>query len=449
MINIEVEIAILSTCMLDDKNEAIQKCVDSRVTEAMFTDESNRTLWNVIIDTYEKTGFVDSLVITNTLSKRGVLDEVGGYAGINKIFTTFDMAMTHRMDEWLGILTEAHAIAQIRQICKEAELKCEDPENSSSGILGDMNARMMTLAMPKGRTLKKMNEIMGPAMEELRELREKGGNLMGITSGLIDLDKMTMGFKPQEVTVIAARPSVGKTSLALKIAEANILPKPGREPIVVLFFSIEMSSNALSLRMAFTRARVSRDRWFDKLTNKRQNADVEKAREEIDVGSMWVEERSDINSTDIRLTSRHIAAREKNLGLIIVDYLQLADSTESVKIREQVVAGLSRNMKAMAKELNLPVIVLSQLNRELTATGRKPRLSDIRESGSIEQDADIVLLLSKTENNCKRLCDVAKQRDGKTGEIFLTWTEHLARFDNYAGEHQEVPSNSLEEVDRS
>ena len=431
----DVEVAILSTCMLDDENEAIQKCVEHRVVDTVFTEKTHRILWNVIITTYEKTGFVDVIVISDTLSKVGLLDQMGGYAGINKILTTFDMAMTHRMDEWLGILTEANAIEQIRKMCLEAVGKCENTENPSSGIIGDMNARMMALAMPKGRTLRKMNEIIGPAMENLRELREKGGNLMGITSGLIDVDKMTMGFRPQEVTVIAARPSVGKTSLALKIAEANILPRYG-EPTGVLFFSIEMSSAALSLRMAFTRARVSRYRWFEKTANKQQEADVEKARDEIEQAPMWVEERSDINSTDIRLTSRHIAAREKNLGLIIVDYLQLADSIESVKIREQVVAGLSRNMKAMAKELNLPVVVLSQLNRELTASGRKPRLSDIRESGSIEQDADVVLLLSETEDDCKRLCDVAKHRDGETGEIDLTWTKHLALFDNYIGENR-------------
>jgi len=284
-----------------------------------------------------------------------------------------------------------------------------------------------------------IKEAIKEANTVIAKLLMKKGELTGVTSGFKDLDAMTFGFQRQEMIVIAARPSMGKTSFALNIAEAAALPKKG-DPAAVLVFSLEMSSSQLALRMLCSRSRVNMKLLRDGLVG-RDGAEVNalgKAAEDFKKAPLLIDDSSALTIMELRAKARRIHARKK-LGMVIVDYLQLLSGSDPRAPREQQVAEVSRGLKALAKELDVPVLVLSQLNRSSEKENRTPRLSDLRESGSIEQDADVVLMLSRpkdadekfqTAANAADLI-VAKQRNGPVGDLKLTFLQEITRFENF------------------
>jgi replicative DNA helicase len=285
---------------------------------------------------------------------------------------------------------------------------------------------------------KPMKEPTREAMTVIDKLMMKKGELTGVASGFKDLDRLTWGFQKQEMIVLAARPSVGKTSLALNVAEAAVLPRKG-EPVPTLIFSLEMSAAQLALRMLCARARVNVRLLRDGLLSKngQEQQDLLAAADEFAKAPLFIDDSSHLTVMELRAKARRLYTRHK-LGLVIVDYLQLISSADPQTPREQQVAEVSRGMKAMAKELDVPVLVLSQLNRSSEKENRAPRLSDLRESGSIEQDADVVLMLDppkdaeeKFQNAAYELI-VAKQRNGPVGQLQLTFLKDITRFENFA-----------------
>jgi replicative DNA helicase len=241
--------------------------------------------------------------------------------------------------------------------------------------------------------------------------------------------------------VLAARPAMGKTSLALNIAEAATLPKKG-EPHSTLIFSLEMSAAQLALRMLCARARVNMKLLRDGLLSKNglEQQELLKAADEFSKAPLFIDDSSHLTIMELRAKARRLYARlPAKLGLIIVDYLQLLSPTDPQTPREQQVAEISRGLKALAKELDVPVLVLSQLNRSSEKENRSPKLSDLRESGSIEQDADVVLMLARPKDADERYqvaadsaeLIVAKQRNGPVGELKLTFRRDYTRFENY------------------
>jgi replicative DNA helicase len=265
------------------------------------------------------------------------------------------------------------------------------------------------------------------------------GELTGVASGFKDLDQLTFGFQKQEMIILAARPSMGKTSLALNIAEAAALPKRGA-PVAVLVFSLEMSAAQLALRMLCSRARVNMKQLREGFV--KQNGEEMRAllavADEFSKSGIYIDDSSALTIMQLRAKARRIHARH-NLGFIIVDYLQLLSPTDPRVPREQQVAEASRGLKALAKELNVPVLVLSQLNRSSEKENRTPKLADLRESGSIEQDADVVLMLARPKDADEKFqvaadsaeLIVAKQRNGPVGELKLTFLRDITRFENF------------------
>jgi replicative DNA helicase len=278
------------------------------------------------------------------------------------------------------------------------------------------------------------------AMNVITKMMMKKGELTGISSGFKDLDALMWGFQRTEMIVLAARPSMGKTSLALNFAEAAALPKKGHAPSAVLIFSLEMGASQLALRMLCSRARVNMKLLRDGLLSRNgdeQNRLVEVA-DEFTKAPIFIDDSSAISIMQLRAKARRIHARHP-LGFIVVDYLQLLSPTDPRVPREQQVAEASRGLKALAKELNVPVLVLSQLNRSSEKDNRTPRLSDLRESGSIEQDADVVLMLARPRDADEKFqvaadsaeLIVAKQRNGPVGELKLTFLRDITRFENF------------------
>ncbi|MDR0590625.1 MAG: replicative DNA helicase, partial [Puniceicoccales bacterium] len=263
-----------------------------------------------------------------------------------------------------------------------------------------------------------------------------------IPSGFIDLDRLISGFRPGEMIVIAARPSMGKTSLALNIAESVTHPK-STAPTPTLFFSLEMSAEQLALRLMCGHSGVNFDQLRAKTVTRQEISKFQAVNRELKKLPLWIDQSCGLSIAEIRAKARRMHNKYK-LGLIIIDYLQLLTSRDSRTPREQQIAEISRGIKAMARELSIPVIVLSQLNRDSEKEKRKPRLSDLRESGSIEQDADIVLLLSRGKGHeeeeevlldvVRRDLIIAKQRNGPVGIVPLAFRKNLTRFENYAQE---------------
>lgn len=278
-------------------------------------------------------------------------------------------------------------------------------------------------------------------MNVITKMMMKKGELTGVASGFKDLDALTFGFQRQEMIVLAARPSMGKTSFALNIAEAAALPKKG-DPHATLVFSLEMSSSQLALRMLCSRARVNMKLLRDGLLSKngQEQQELLKAADEFSKASLFIDDSSHLTIMELRAKARRLYSRlPSKLGLIIVDYLQLLSPTDPQIPREQQVSEISRGLKALAKELDVPVLVLSQLNRSSEKENRTPKLSDLRESGSIEQDADVVLMLARPKDADEKYqvaadsaeLIVAKQRNGPVGDLKLTFLRDITRFENY------------------
>jgi replicative DNA helicase len=276
-------------------------------------------------------------------------------------------------------------------------------------------------------------------MNVITKMMMKKGELTGVSSGFKDLDALMWGFQRQEMIILAARPSMGKTSLALNIAEAAAMPKRGA-PAATLFFSLEMSASQLALRMLCSRARVNMKLLRDGLLSKNgdeQNRLVEAA-DEFSKAPIFIDDSSALSIMQLRAKARRTHARTP-LGFIVVDYLQLLSPTDARMPREQQVAEASRGLKSLAKELDVPVLVLSQLNRSSEKENRIPKLADLRESGSIEQDADVVLMLARPRDADEKFqvaadsaeLIVAKQRNGPVGELRLTFLRDITRFENF------------------
>jgi replicative DNA helicase len=256
---------------------------------------------------------------------------------------------------------------------------------------------------------------------------------------------MTYGFHPGQMIVLAARPSVGKTSLAMNFAEHAMLPAGGRKSAGVLVFSLEMTAEDLAMRLICSRSRVDMKRIRDRVVSKQDMADIVTTTKELKQSPLWIDDNSSSTILDIRAKARRLHTKNK-LGLVVVDYLQLIRGSDPRVPREQQIADMSRGMKGMAKELGVPVVVLSQLNRESEKENRDPRISDLRESGSIEQDADVVLLLHrpKKRDDDEAVQDgamasdvehikliIAKQRNGPIGDVDLTFVRRYTRYENF------------------
>jgi replicative DNA helicase len=284
-----------------------------------------------------------------------------------------------------------------------------------------------------------MKESAHEAVNVINKMMMKKGELTGVASGFKDLDSLTWGFQRAEMIVLAARPSMGKTSFALNIAEAAAMPKKG-EGVGTLIFSLEMSAAQLALRMLCSRARINMKLLREGLLSKSGNEQAEliKVADEFSKSPLFIDDSSHLSIMELRAKARRVHARHK-LGFIIIDYLQLLSPTDPRVPREQQVAEASRGLKALAKELNLPVLVLSQLNRSSEKENRAPRLADLRESGSIEQDADVVLMLARPKDADEKFqvasdsaeLIVAKQRNGPVGELKLTFLRDITRFENF------------------
>jgi replicative DNA helicase len=435
--SLEAEEYLLSCCLLDG-SDTIARCLEARLPPAAFYSPANSLIYEKLCALYQTRPPVELAVLAEELKTAKQLEAVGGYAYLTQI-----SARIPTTAQAVYFLEKVRELYLLRELIKAATGAVERAFNYQGGLeefVDRVEQDIFSVTQARvGDAVKSMKEPTREAMHVINKMMMKKGELTGVASGFKDLDALTFGFQRQEMIVLAARPSMGKTSLALNTAEAASLPKRG-EAVTTLVFSLEMSASQLALRMLCARARVNMKLLRDGLLpkNGEEMQRLVATADEFSKAPLFIDDSSHLSIMELRAKARRVHARHK-LGFIIVDYLQLISPTDSKVPREQQVAEASRGLKALAKELDVPVLVLSQLNRSSEKENRVPRLSDLRESGSIEQDADVVLMLARpkdSEENYQVASDsadliVAKQRNGPVGELKLTFLRDITRFENH------------------
>jgi replicative DNA helicase len=435
--SVEAEEYLLSCCLLDGA-ETIARCLEARLVPAAFFVPANRIIYEMLCDIYQRRPPVDVNILGEELKAARQLDAVGGYGYLVQI--SGRIPTTAQAQYFLDRVRELHLLRELIKVATGTVENCLNYQGGLEEFIDKVEQDILRVTQDRiSDSAKPIKEPTHEAMNIITKMMMKKGELTGVTSGYTDLDRLTWGFQRQEMIVLAARPSMGKTSLALNFAEAAALPKRG-EPVPVLIFSLEMSAAQLALRMLCSHARVNMKLLREGLLSK--NGDEQQkllvAADEFSRSPIFIDDSSHLSIMELRAKARRVHARHK-LGFIIVDYLQLLSPVDSQTPREQQVAEASRGLKALSKELDLPVLVLSQLNRSSEKENRSPKLADLRESGSIEQDADVVLMLARPKDADERYqvaadsadLIVAKQRNGPVGELKLTFLRDITRFENY------------------
>jgi replicative DNA helicase len=435
--SVEAEEYLLSCCLIDGA-DVVARCLESKVGPESFYVPAHGLVFERLQDLYNRQVPIDVAVLGEELKTAKQLDTVGGYAFLTRI--SGSIPTTAQAGYFIERVREQHLL---RELIRSATGAVEECYNFTGGIdqfVDQIEQKLFAVTQSNvSESAKPMREPTTEAMNVITKMMMKKGEMTGAPSGFHDLDKLTFGFQRAEMIVLAARPSMGKTSFALNVAEAATLPKKGA-PFPTVVFSLEMSGAQLALRMLCSRARVNMKLLRDGLLSR--NGDEQQrlvaAADEFSKAPLFIDDSSNLSIMQLRAKARRVHARHK-LGLIIVDYLQLLNPTDSSMPREQQVAEASRGLKALAKELDVPVVVLSQLNRSSEKENRAPRLADLRESGSIEQDADVVLMLARPKDADEKFqvaadsaeLIVAKQRNGPVGELRLTFLRDITRFENF------------------
>lgn len=449
--NLEAELGLLCSCILDGGSEILTLCVDAKLRPDSFYKLAHQQIFQAMLRLYERGIPIDEIVLAEQMEKEGTLEDAGGRPYLNEISDAVDTSL--HAAHWLEIVREKDMIRRLIRTATHTVEKCYTQEETIEEFLESVEQDIFQIS--QSRVTESAQHIRGPiedAVKQIHNLINNQGSSYGIRTGLIELDKLTMGFHPGQMIVLAARPSVGKTSLAMNFAEAAVCPAPSQhtEPVSTMVFSLEMTSDQLALRMLTGRARVDSKRVMDGILNSEEQKSLGSAANELKGAPLYIDDSGGLSILELRAKARRLASKlqDNPLQLVVVDYLQLIHGTNSTVQREQQIAEISRGLKAMAKELNVPVLVLSQLNRESEKEKRRPRLSDLRESGSIEQDADVVFLLHRPspsedqDSNEKAETGylpgdverinliVAKQRNGPVGEVPLTFRRQYTRFEN-------------------
>ncbi|MEM7790433.1 MAG: replicative DNA helicase [Verrucomicrobiota bacterium] len=443
--NIEAEEGLLAACLIDGGREVLTECIEAKIRPEYFYKTSHQQIYQALLSLYEIGEPIDEILLYEHLRKNGLDEEVGG---INAIYTIQNRIETPTHARYFArIVQDKYLLRRLIRTSREAIEACYEQQEDMSTFLEKIEQDVFEISRDRVTdSAKPIRESLDLAVADINALLNGKSDANGVMSGFRDLDGMTYGFHPGEMIVLAARPSVGKTSLAMNFAEHAILPDGGGSSTGVLVFSLEMTSAQLAMRLICSRARVDMKRIRDRLISKQDSTEIATTVNELKKAPLWIDDASNSTILDLRAKARRLHTKSP-LGLIVVDYLQLIRGTDNRVQREQQIADISRGMKGMAKELNVPVVVLSQLNRESEKDNRDPRLSDLRESGSIEQDADVVLLLSRPKRrdddegleagalpgDVERIkLIIAKQRNGPVGDIDLTFVRRFTRYENFS-----------------
>ncbi|MDR0679300.1 MAG: replicative DNA helicase [Puniceicoccales bacterium] len=440
--SVELEQALLGCCIVEGGQESISLCIQKRLGADSFYYPAHRVLFAEMYDIYQRNRPLSETILRDALTAKDRLAAAGGGSYLAQICSRVDFSA-----HLPYFIDRVRDYALVRQVISSSEAliaKAFESQEDVPRFLAEAEEKIFNISKDLVQeTALPIDVPMRQAIQNVQSLLQRKGEISGIPSGFTELDHLTGGFHPTEMVVVAARPSMGKTSLALNFAENAILPRAkGVVPVPTLFFSLEMSADQLAMRLLCGRAGVRISGLREGTIPRGFQNELLRVAQEFRGAPFWIDESSNLTILELRARARRLHSRHR-LGLVIVDYLQLIAGVDSKAHREQQIAEISRGVKAMAKELHLPVIVLSQLNRESEREKRQPKLSDLRESGAIEQDADLVMLLSRPRetdeeaemsvhsNELLRELIIAKQRNGPVGVVPLLFDRSVTKFGNY------------------
>ncbi len=432
--SIQAEQSLLGGLMLD--NQSWDRIAD-RVGAQDFYRREHRLIFQAVAALAEQDRPFDVVTLAEELEKHGNLEEVGGLAYIGTLAK--DTPSAANIGAYADIVRERSVIRQLIRVGTEIADSGFQPEGRKCAeLLDDAERRVFEIAEQGARSgggFAPIKQLLTKAVDRIEALFEKQESITGVATGFTDFDEMTSGLQPADLIIVAGRPSMGKTTFAMNIAEHVAIK--GRLPVAV--FSMEMPGEALAMRMMSSLGRIDQHRVR---TGKLEDDEWPRLTSSVSLLSeakLYIDDTAALTPTELRARARRLMREEKQLGLIVIDYLQLMQAPGAGENRTTEISAISRNLKALAKELHVPVIALSQLNRSLEQrTNKRPIMSDLRESGAIEQDADLVVFIYRDEvynedSPDKGMAEIiiGKQRNGPIGTRKLTFLGQYTKFENF------------------
>lgn len=429
------ERVILGAVLLD--NALITQAVEHLKPEDFYSP-LNRRVYNAMISLFEQAKQIDPILIIEEMKKDGPVEAIGGVSTIANL--TYGLPHFSNLEEYVRVVKDKSIVRTLIRTCNQITSEALAEEDDAEVILD--RAEQMVFALAEERTRKGFFHVEPIARDVLQKVTElaqgESHALTGLATGFREFDARTSGLQRTDLIIVAARPSMGKTALCLTIAQNAAV----QENAVVAVFSLEMSKEQLVMRMLASEARIDAHRFRTGHLMREEWARLAGGIESLSRAKIFIDDTAGLSVLEMRAKARRLAAEQKRLDLIVVDYLQLmSGGSRRNENRQQEVSAISRELKALAKELNVPVVALSQLSRAPEARNPpKPLMSDLRESGSIEQDADVVAFIyredyyNETDEN-KGMAEliIAKQRNGPTGTVKLAFLKEFTRFENYYG----------------
>ena len=430
-------------CVMLSPNDCLGTCLEKfKKGVEVFYDLRHQVIFDTLVEMYDTKKPIDIITLQENLKLKNQLEAIGGIPYLSALPDAVPSAAN--LEYYIEIVREKHVLRKMIQTCTGVVSRVYEHEGTVDGLIDEVERDILKISEDRIETTSmKMKDLVHRAINTIEDYHQRQGMITGVGTGFLDFDKMTSGLHGGEMIVIAARPSMGKTSLVMNIVEHVVLEE--KQPVGV--FSLEMTAESLVLRMLCSRARVNMRNIRDGFLAERDFPKLTGAAGKMANAPLYIDDSAGLSILQLRAKARRMY-QQYGVKLIVIDYLQLLNASSSrVENRQQEVAMISNGVKALAKELNVPVIVLSQLNRELEKDkSRKPRLSDLRESGAIEQDADLIALLYKPNEGKEGDEDdapqdqeaipvnllIAKQRNGPTGDVHLTFFKGYTRFESAA-----------------
>lgn len=435
--DLAAEIAVLGSMIIDPQ---VIGPVCMLITKPdMFFDERNQILFKIIVELFEANTPIDTLVLSSMLRTKNLFDSAGGLQHLSDVVNSVPSAA--HAEHYAGIVKEKASLRGLIMACTQSLKDVYESGDVAATILDRAEKRIFDIAQQKvSNSAVALTEVLHQTFEILD--RNTGENFSGVPTGFIELDNLTSGLQRGEMIVLAARPSVGKTALAMNVVEhvgVNL-----KKPVAV--FSLEMSAQQLAQRMLCCRSQVDAHKLRRGMLSREDRDALQNAVGELAEGQIFIDDTPGLTLMDLRTKCRRLKMQH-GIEMIMIDYLQLMEAPGGKsENRQQEISSISRGIKAIARELNCPVICLSQLNRASESEQRLPRTSDLRESGAIEQDADVIMLLHREavmhrgdqewmDANPDKINEamviIAKQRNGPCDNVKLTFLSQCTRFVNY------------------
>ena len=431
----EAEQAVLGAMLLDQ--DAALKAAEL-LDDTMLYREAHRLLFRAMVALTERGDVIDPVTLRDELVRRGDLDRAGGMEYLGSLIDVVPTAAN--VDYHARIVRDKAVLRRLVEAATSIIQDVYDGRSSSSEVLDNAEHRVFQVAqLKRSEEFTRLKELIWPTMERIEQLQAGHGAVTGVPTGFVDLDRLTAGFQKADLVIIAARPSMGKTALVLNVVQHAAIERN----IGVAVFSLEMSKDALVQRLLCSEGLVDAQRLRRGQLRDDDYPKLARAAGLLGTAPIWIDDSATLTPLAMRSKARRLKA-EHDIGMVVVDYLQLMQGPSDAESRQQEISYISRSLKALAKELDIPVVALSQLSRapDQRTGDHRPQLSDLRESGAIEQDADVVCFIYRPEmyygptdkdgNNIEGLAEllVSKQRNGPTGLVPLYFKREFTRFDN-------------------